>query len=42
MAFLELILENEGLHSHKFYANIRLFKDFIENFIAFLGKTESK
>jgi len=31
-----------GLHSHTYYANTHLFKNFIANFIAESDQTESK
>jgi len=32
----------KGLHSHTYYANTHLFKNFIANFIADSPQTESK
>ena len=42
MAFLELIIENEGLHLHNYYANTHLFKKFIAKFIADSEETGRK
>ena len=39
---LSRYLDWKGLHSHTSRINTNLFKKFIEKFIAFLGKTESK
>ena len=40
--YLECSHNGMVLHSHNYYANTRLFKNFIANFIAELIKTESK
>ena len=40
--FLECFQIGMGLHSHTYYANTHLFKNFIANFIAESDQTESK
>jgi len=40
--YLECSLIGKGLHSHTYYANTHLFKNFIANFIAESDQTESK
>ena len=40
--FIECSLFGKELHSHTYYANTHLFKNFIEKFIAESDETESK
>ena len=40
--FIECSLIGKELHSHNYYANTHLFKNFIANFIAESDQTESK
>ena len=40
--YLKCSLDGSVLHSHNYYANTHLFKNFIANFIAESDQTESK